>query len=362
MKISFTVCVAAIILSTALFSCSTKNIPRLNFTDKNDEISQVDDTTSVNMVTTEEITTEDTTFSITLNFMGDCTLGTQLGANTEGRFNHMANNVFPTYFFEGVKAILDEGTFNITNCEGVLTDNPLTEKFKDYSPAFWFKSSSQNAKIFSENNIHIVSIANNHINDYNDSGRLDTISALEENNVLWSDNTKTVILEENGIRICIFCVTLWDNSAPNQICQNIIDASDSTDLQIVFFHGGTENIHQPDYYKVDYAHAFVDAGADLVVGSHPHVLQPLEKYNGVNIIYSLGNFIYGGHMTPENRTIVYQHNFTFERNLLINSSEEIFPCYIYTGSQNEFQPTIIEDENDKQQVLDFMYGNADTPF
>lgn len=304
----------------------------------------------------------DDTVDITLNFMGDCTLGTYCGEFTENRFNETAERVEPEYFFEGVRNILDEGTFNVTNCEGVFTDNPLEEIYKDYSPAFWFKSPAKNARVFSKNAIDIVGIANNHVGDYGVEGICDTKNALEKNGVRWSDISNPVLLEYDGIKMVIFCVAMWDDGMPDQLISQIAQYSESTDLQIVFYHGGTENVHQPDEYKVDYCHRFVDAGADLVVGSHPHVLQPLERYDGVNIVYSLGNFVYGGHTAPENRTIVYQHKFTFKDGKLKDSNEEIFPCYIYTGEMNAFQPVLIDDNDDRQRVLDFMYGETDTPF
>lgn len=355
-----------VLLSAFLCSCSANTIPQISYPVSEIQPSSheevVDAFASVSEpLISEEPTTVDNKTYITFNFMGDCTLGTQLGADTPGRFNATADIQPPEYFFSGVQEILNEGTFNVTNCEGVLTDNPLTEAFKDYTPAFWFKSSARNAQIFSKNNIHIVGIANNHINDYNAQGRLDTIAALEANGIQWTDSSKSLILEHEGIKVAFFCITLWDGSLPGSLCTQITEAASTTDLQIVFFHGGTENVHQPDYYKVDYAHAFVDAGADLVVGSHPHVLQPLETYNGVNIVYSLGNFVYGGHSTPENRTIVYQHTFTFEDKNLIRSAEEIYPCYIYTGNVNEYQPTLITDALDKEKVLNFMYGGEDSP-
>ncbi len=298
---------------------------------------------------------------ITFNFMGDCTLGTYCGEFTERRFNETAERVEPEYFFEGVKHILDKGAFNIANCEGVFTDDDIPEVYKDYSPAFWFKSPAKNARIFSANGINAVSIANNHIGDYGEEGENDTISALAENNVEWGNKSKPVVFKQNGIEIVLFCVAMWDDGMPYDLCSQIMEYSQITDLQIVFFHGGTENVHAPDQYKIDYAHQFVDAGADLVVGSHPHVLQPLEVYNGVNIVYSLGNFVYGGNTAPENRTIVYSHTFHFDKRKLVSESEEIHPCYIYTGDMNAFQPVLIDDEQDKQTVLDFMYGKINSP-
>lgn len=308
------------------------------------------------------IPTENDDVEIVMNFMGDCTLGTYKGEFTEHRFNDTAEKVSPDYFFEGVMSILDEGTFNITNCESVFTDNPLEETYKDYDPAFWFKSPAKNAGIFAAGKIHAVGLSNNHIYDYGEEGKQDTIAALESNNILWGDNNTPLVLTKDGINIALFFVETWDDVVTSGKLYEQIDLfSKVTDLQIVFFHSGTEKIHQPDAHKIDYAHAFVDAGADLVVGSHPHVLQPMEVYNGVNIVYSLGNFVYGGNTHPENRTIVYTHTFKFKNGKLAASESEIHPCYIYTGEMNAFQPTIIQDECDKQTVLDFMNGYLDSP-
>ncbi len=351
--------ISAIALSSA--ACSSRTVPSADINTNIENNTEYIAATEAPTLPPTEAPTEPPPIEITLNFMGDCTLGTQHGADTPGRFNATADAQPPTYFFDGVREIIEEGTFNISNCEGVLSDGPVTEAYKDYDPAFWFKSSAKNARIFSENGIDLVGIANNHINDYCAQGRLDTIGALENNGILWCDNTNDVVLEYEGIKIAVFCTTLWHPDAPNGICSKISEASANTDLQIVFFHGGTEYLHSPDSYKVQYAHSFVDAGADLVVGSHPHVLQPIEVYNGVNIVYSIGNFVYGGNSRPENRTVVYQHKFTFDDKVLVDSSEEVFPCYIYTGDVNEYQPTLIDDPEDKQLVLDFMYGKADSP-
>ncbi len=300
---------------------------------------------------------------IVMNFMGDCILGTYMGEFTELRFNETAERVEPEYFFDGVKSVLDEGTFNITNCEGVFTDQPLVEIDKGYDPAFWFKSPSKNARVFKAGNIHAVGLSNNHIYDYGEEGKQDTINALEENDILWGDNNTPLELEHDGIKIVIFFVETWDEVCTSgKINEQIEEYSEKTDLQIVFFHCGTEGIHEPDPHKIEFAHSFVDSGADLVIGSHPHVLQPIEVYNDVTILYSLGNFVFGGNTHPENRTIVYTHKFNFKNNELVKEENEIHPCYIYTGDMNAFQPTLIEEGYDRQAVLDFMNGLTGSPF
>ncbi|MBR0085917.1 MAG: CapA family protein, partial [Lachnospiraceae bacterium] len=108
------------------------------------------------------------------------------------------------------------------------------------------------------------------------------------------------------------------------------------------------------------------AGADLVIGAHPHVIQPMEEYNGVLIVYSMGNFVFGDEGHPQNRTIVLTSEITFDRQTheTVSVDNEIIPCYIYTGDHNEWQPTIIdknENEADWQHVMDFMNWQADKP-
>ena len=108
----------------------------------------------------------------------------------------------------------------------------------------------------------------------------------------------------------------------------------------------------------------MDAGADLVIGNHPHVLQPMEMYNGVRIIYSLGNFCFGGSRSPENRTVMYTLQLTINKdgNTVEEVTDNIIPCYVYTGSTNNWQPAPIADETEKQNVIDFMNWKRETPF
>lgn len=131
----------------------------------------------------------------------------------------------------------------------------------------------------------------------------------------------------------------------------------------MFFHGGKERIHTPEEWKINATRKLIDNGADLVIGSHPHVLQPREIYKGKEIIYSLGNFCYGGNRNPENRTIIYQMNLTIDTKTYELKKEEsnIIPCYVYTTKTNNYQPAPIEDETIKNKVLNFMNGKEDSP-
>lgn len=90
----------------------------------------------------------------------------------------------------------------------------------------------------------------------------------------------------------------------------------------------------------------------MIIGSHPHVLQGIETYKEKKIVYSLGNFCFGGNKNPSDKdTMIYQHTFSFENDQLVKEDNQIIPCMISsTASRNNYQPTPVEGE-DASRVL-----------
>ena len=301
-------------------------------------------------------------FPITLSFVGDLMLAEYKDANAPGRFNSYANSKPATYFLENVAPVFEADDFTIGNLENVLSDNSLSPVAKS-GRAFWFKSKTSNTDILTSSSVEVVSLANNHYGDYGTQGRKDTVQAVTNAGLEYGWNDKTVYLEKNGFRIALICHGLWSEWQANEIITRIKEAETQSDFQIVYFHGGTEAIHTPEQWKRNACYKMADNGADLIIGNHPHVLQPREWHNGVCIIYSLGNFCYGGSMSPENRTIIYQYKLWInpETKEITNRESNIIPCYVYTGSTNNFQPDIITDETQKQKVLDFMDWKVKSP-
>lgn len=306
---------------------------------------------------------EDKNFTITLSFLGDMLLACQKDQTTAGSFNEYTNKHPSTYFLDKVRHILEADDFTVANLENVLTDKNLKPIEKDYNPAFWFKAKTSNIEILSSSSVEGVLLNNNHTGDYGYAGFNDTVDAVEGAGIQYGSDNKVIYFEKNGFKIGVICTGLWSSWNANIATNRLNEIKDKTDYQIIFFHGGTEKIHAPEKMKIDAARKFVDNGADLVVGGHPHVLQPREIYKGVEIIYSVGNFCYGGHRKPENRTIIYQITLTVngENNTVAESNSNIIPCYVYTGSVNNYQPAVIEEEDIKQRVLDFMNGKIDSP-
>lgn len=305
---------------------------------------------------------EPETFDVTVTFTGDTMLACYKNETTAGSFNEYADRYDPTYFLEKVRPIFEADDFTVVNLENVLTDNNLAAVAKDHDPAYWYCSKTSNVNILTSSGVEGVSIANNHIYDYGQQGYLDTVDALNQANLEYGFGSKIMYFEKNGFTIAVICHGLWGEFQTNDIIHYINVAEEKSDYQIVFYHGGKMKVHEPDGWKVKASRKLVDAGADLVIGNHPHVLQPREIYNGVEILYSLGNFCYGGNRAPENRTIIYQMTLTIDKdNKIVSETSTIVPCYVYTAARNNYQPAPIENQEEIDKVLAFMNGQTSSP-
>ena len=113
------------------------------------------------------------------------------------------------------------------------------------------------------------------------------------------------------------------------------------DLIIASFHWGDEGSPVPNETQIGLARLAIDNGADLVIGHHPHVLQGVEKYKGKYILYSLGNFCFGGNKNPKDKdTMIFKETFSFKNGKLYDDKASIIPCSVSsTGERNNFQPT-----------------------
>lgn len=306
--------------------------------------------------------TQMTNFDITMTFAGDVLLAENLDGHRDGGFNSYAESQNPEYFLKNVSQYFKNDDFTLVNLENVLSDSDLSPAGKPL-PAFWFKSKTSNTDILTASGVECVSVANNHTRDYGEKGLLDTITALENANLEYGSDKKTVYFEKNGFRVSVICCCMWNFGNVQGIIKRIKEAEQSSDYQIVFFHGGVEGSHTPEDWKISACHSLVDNGADLVIGGHPHVLQKMEQYSGADIVYSLGNFCFGGNLTPENRTILYRMTLTINpNNVLVSQNSEVIPCYVYTGSSNNYQPAVIQDNEQAQKVFNYMNGTELLPY
>ena len=118
-------------------------------------------------------------------------------------------------------------------------------------------------------------------------------------------------------------------------------------------HWGEEGSYEQTSAQIKMGHYLIDNGVDLVIGTHPHVIQGIEKYHDKYIIYSLANFVFGGNPNPKDKdTFIYQQTFTFKDNkLVLDDNINIIPASVSgTTKKNNYQPIIVTGER-KEKVL-----------
>lgn len=127
---------------------------------------------------------------------------------------------------------------------------------------------------------------------------------------------------------------------------------ETCNLVIVSMHSGNEGSRTVTKAQRAYARAMVDAGADLVVGHHPHVIQGIERYKGVTIAYSLGNFCFAGNSDPTDRkALLFQETFTVRDGVVESRTDKAYPILVSSiASHNNFQPMLAPDAHKKQII------------
>ena len=281
------------------------------------------------------------TVSFTISAVGDCTFGTDENFAYEGSMPAKYDEVGDfNYFFENVKSVFEEDDLTIVNFEGTLTDSTTRE-----DKQFAFKADKSYAEILTDGFVEAANLANNHSKDYGEQSYNDTMDALDEAGITNFGYDRVAIKKVKGIKVgLVGTYVLADGlGVKDSMEKNIQDLKDEgAQVIIASFHWGEEKAEYPNDVQVELAHAAIDAGADLVLGHHPHVLQGIEQYKGKNIVYSLGNFCFGGNMYPSDMdTMIFQQTFTLKGGKLqVDNVTNIIPCSISSVEDyNNYQPT-----------------------
>lgn len=283
--------------------------------------------------------------SLTLSVVGDCTLGTDETFDYDTSLNAYYENYGADYFLQNVKDIFSTDDLTIANFEGTLTDSDERE-----DKTFAFKAPASYASILTGGSVEAVNTANNHSHDYGDQSFDDTLAALDDAGIVHFGYDETAVMDVKGIKVGLVGIyELYDHlEREQQLKDNIAKVkADGAQLIVVIFHWGNETETVPDSNQTTLGRIAIDEGADLVCGHHPHVLQGIETYKGRNIVYSLGNFCFGGNSSPSDMdTMIYQQTFTIDADgVKKDNVTNIIPCSIssavYDG-YNNYQPTPAE--------------------
>ena len=296
------------------------------------------------------------TRTVTITATGDCTLGVTQTQSYDGSFNAFYDSYGEDYFFEGVRSIFEEDDMTIVNLECVLSD--ATERVEK---TFNLKGSPEYVGILTGSSVEACSMGNNHTYDYGEEGFQETQQVLQDAGITYAwSGQEGMYVTEDGVRIGIVSANLLSQSQEKLDTMEAEIRSlreDGADLVIACCHWGIEQEYYPNDYQQATAHSLIDAGADLIIGNHPHVLQGVELYEGKVICYSLGNFCFGGNKNPSDKnTMIFRQTFTIVDGeaQTDETDAEIIPCRLSsTDSYNDYQPTVATGET-KQNIIDLV--------
>jgi poly-gamma-glutamate synthesis protein (capsule biosynthesis protein) len=269
------------------------------------------------------------------------------------------------YPFQSLKEITADADIFFTNLEA-----PFGTTGEIFEKEYTFRVKPDLVNVLLAGKINLVSLGNNHIMDYGVSALQETKQVLERNQIRYAgagvnlaEARKPAILEikEKKIGFLAYSLTFpeefWASDSTPGTCfpydtfvfKDVAALDKETDFVIVSCHWSQELLEYPKKYQINLAHRFIDNGADLILGHHPHVLQGIEWYKGKLIAYSLGNFIFGSYSEKAKDSMLLKITLQADDSIIA----QVLPIKVY-NKEVEFRPVPLAGE-EKQ---DFIYNLA----
>lgn len=292
-----------------------------------------------------------------LTFVGDCTLGANPSNTYAGvGFPKVVGEDF-AYPFRNVQAYFGTDDATFLNLEGALTDTGYPA-----NKTHTFRGSTAYGRILTEGSVEGVTLANNHSLDYGRTGYDATRAVLEKAGIPYVERDCTTLMElDCGLTVGLYGMVYYHLDVQDMQMEIACLRQQGAELVIVAPHWGVEGSYRPTPQQTEVAHAAIDAGADIVWGSHPHVLQPIESYENGIIFYSMGNFCFGGNSCPDDfDTALVQLEVVRAPDGEISLGElKIIPCSISSEARvNNYQPTpMAADTEEYNRVLSKLDGS-----
>lgn len=296
---------------------------------------------------------------VTLTFGGDCTLGGE-GAGAR-RFAKLIGENGDAYPFANLLPLFSRDDLTLVNLEGVLSDRTLSKVHKKFN----FIGATAYTRLLTAGGVECVTLANNHALDYGRAGKRDTEAALTAAGIAWCDGATLAVLDKDGVRIGFTGSSMAMDEARYAAQVATLKELGCTAIVHVM-HAGQEYVSQPTGTQRRIAAVAAQAGAALVVGHHPHIVQGLEQLGNTVVAYSLGNCVFGGNTTPSDEdAYLLQATLHFTDGVLVTSQMTLWPIRITSASSgNNYQPVLLAGE-DAARVIDRIQrvsGMALAPF
>ncbi len=259
---------------------------------------------TANNQTTAEFVEIESPKKLTLLFAGDLMFDRDIRGHAERQGND--------FIFAPIKETLDSADLVVINLEGPITSNASVSRHTTQTTPkhFIFTFPLSLAETLATNNIGVVNLGNNHGSNFGVTGVQETVTTLDQAGVQYfgylngtEDFLKTdLLVEREGIAIGLVNYNQFSNQTIDQVVESIKALRSQCDFLVVYTHWDNEYQLLPARPTVIAAHQFIEAGADLIIGSHPHVIQSNESYQDKEIYYSLGNFVFDQYFEPAVRS------------------------------------------------------------
>ena len=310
---------------------------------------------------------------ITLTFTGDCTIGSEEKyRDKDDSFDSYAEREGYSYFFANFVDLFSRDDCTVINLEGVLYDSGYGEKTKK---AYCFRGRTDFVNILKAGSVELAGIANNHIADYGAKGMKRTTDTLESADIAWVRALDCYTLEKDGVKVTFFAIDYGLHNSYREVLRKEIGrrkASGESDAIIVIYHNGNEYDARHMIRQTRTGDYYIDAGADLVIMHHSHVVQGIQIRNNRTILYSLGNFVFGGNRDIKTksyqgiREVTSQYGLVAQVKLHFSNSGTylgqqtiLYPIYTRSAApKNNFQPHRLTAEQ-AEPVIDAI--RFDTP-
>ena len=250
------------------------------------------------------------------------------------------------YVFEKTVQYFEDDDFTMANFECVLSnyDVPADKNFT-------FRAPPEYVGILTSGSVEFVTLGNNHVEDYGEQGYADTKATLDDAGIGYAGRDEYTIYEtESGLKIGVYAVSFGKVSQIQAGIEALKEAG--AEFIIAALHWGDEGSYDVNSLQLEQGHAAIDAGADVVYGSHPHTLQPIEVYNGHYIFYSMGNWSFGGNTNPRDKdTVIAKLEVTRDVDGSVSVTNlKLIPCAssgVVDG--NNYQPVPYEEGSEEYE-------------
>lgn len=319
----------------------------------------------------EAVTEPNNANAIVLSFLGDCSIGDSIqfvGASPS--YHKTIDQQGYAWPFSEVAGYLKNDDLTIANLEVVFTRRTAhTDKLYNLIAA------PDHVQVLLDGGVDIVNTVNNHCMDFNQSGYEDTLKTLREAGIAHFGSVypgsqyghdDLAVQQAGDIKIGFIGFSYPQDADQKRIANRIktLKETDRCDLVVVSLHWGRETHMTPEPWQVTYAKQVLDAGADIIWGHHPHVIQPIHFYKGKPILYSTGNFTFGTMSKVDPSTGIFQITYEKTEDGVELKQLQVIPCETRSGP--DYRPHELTDDKERQAVFAELvwkktYAKCDNP-